>query len=168
MTGLDLPDECPECGYDGGWYVEGDYALHIDPDGKVNLIGTNTTRWGQKVEARCNIPNCDVVVDIYIEARAVNNGTPESTGARELKEQMKQHDIVPEVVEQECGKCGEELLTSPEFRIGSDGGLEILSNKICSKHTFSSLLLDNVGRIDPEEIGDTLNALRKRRENRRD
>lgn len=154
MTGFDLPEECPECGYSGGWYIPDDYSLFVREDGEVKIGHGNGTRWGQKVKGRCNNPDCDAVVNLYLEAETVNNADIESTGAKEILEDLEQYDAIPKQVERTCSKCGQDFITDVQAELGDNAGIVLRAKSQCPDHRFSALIINEVETISPEELED--------------
>lgn len=151
MTGFDLPEECTVCGASCGWYIEEDIGVYVSSDGEVKLR-TDNTRYGYKVEAKCNNPDCDAIVNIYLDVEAVNNGEIESTSAKEIIERAKDNDLLPNAVKVECEECGKEFLDEPEFQIAGDGGINILANVNCGCDSIKSLISETIEHIPPEDL----------------
>lgn len=159
MTGFDLPEECPECGCSSGWYVDEDYSISISGDGSVQIGLGNNTRWGQKIGAKCNNRSCDAVVDIYIEAEAVNNSDVESAGSIQLIERLEGHDLMPDLVEKQCQDCGETFMAQVEYRVASDGGVQFYADACCGCNRELSFLKDSILHLEPDDVREKADIL---------
>lgn len=140
--------ECPECGSTCGWISEKDEGIYVDEEGEVN-IGDNA-RWGQQVRMKCNNPNCDAIVNMYLDSglEASRFGEVESTGAKELKDRFEKTPV-----KRQCSSCGKEMVTTLWPDISREGGFVLRGGKECKEcNRWAEMMSSKIVEIEPTDL----------------
>lgn len=157
MIPEELPDECPECGYDGGWFIPDKQRIYAYEDGSLRIgPRDNNTRWGQKLEAICNDPDCDASVNLYVEGEVVRTGKIESSGAIEVIEEFG--DEFPKPLKVNCKSCGTPFISEVELRNSHrHKGIELTYKANCGCKPLQQVVRHTMADLeDPSELQEKL------------
>ena len=118
----------------------------------------NNTRWGQKVEAICNHPDCDATVNLYVEGSVVRRGKIESSGAMDVIEEFE--DEFPKPLKINCESCGTPSISEVNMENSHrHPGVELTYKANCGCKPLQSIVRHTAADLeDPSELQEKLEA----------
>ena len=156
-----LPEECPECGYDGGWYVPDDQRIYAYEDGSLSIgPHDNNTRWGQQLKAICNDPDCDAHVNLYVEGEVVRTGQIESSGALDVIQELD--DEFPKPIRVNCKSCETPFISEVDIvNSHRHKGIELKYQANCGCKPVQQLIRHKMAELeDPAELQNKLDEIK--------
>jgi len=140
--------KCPKCDARCGWISQEKETVYMDEDGHVKI--GDKSRWGQQIKMKCNNPDCDAVVNMYIDKdlQMERAGEVERTGAKALKDEYEKLTI-----KKKCESCGKPIITSLWPDITRDGSFTLRGSKECLEcNRFANLMSSKLVVLEPDEI----------------
>lgn len=142
--------ECVECEATCGWISIEEHTVSVNSSGEVRL--GEGTRWGKQIKMKCNNPNCDAIVNMYLDSDLEVDrwGEVEKTGAEEIKE--KYLDSGDRTVKRLCEGCGREMIVKLTPRITRKGNFILTGQHKCKQcDRMAGFITKKVLEIDPKE-----------------